>query len=227
MGIDQLRKIRVLTIDDHPIFRQGIRHILEDESDIDPVGELSSVGNALGWLNANHADVVLLDHNLSGINGADAIPRLLECQSGIQIIMLTVSDDNDVFLTAIRNGACGYILKDTPPEQILEAIRAAQSGECRVSGSLVQALFSGVRRMRPEAVMRSPSTTDEPDISPREREILEQLVKGMSNKEIAKALDLSPNTIRNQLQRLQDIFGARNRVQLAILAYDAGIGGIS
>ena len=222
----------ILTIDDHPVFRQGVHHLLEGEAGMNPVAEIATINEALIWLGKHQADVVLLDHNLTDINGVDAIPLLLEVQPSLEIIMLTVSDDNEVFMEAIRNGACGYVLKDSSPDHILEAIHAAKSGECHVSNSLVRCLFEDVSKksqlvdsatdINPDQQSDSPSR----EINEREKEILEQLVKGLSNKEIARALNLSPNTVRNQLQKLQDVFNARNRVQLALLAFDAGIGGI-
>lgn len=227
--------IGVLTIDDHPVFRQGIRHMLQEEDGITPLREASSVDGAIRWLRMHHADVVLLDHNLIGVNGVDAIPDLLEAQADLQIIMLTVCDDSQVFMQAIRYGACGYILKDTAPDRILEAIKAAASGECRVSDSLVRTLFHGVGIPASGELNRDPlsgnsginHSSSTKKVSAREKQILEQLVQGKSNKEIAKALEISPNTVRNQLQKLQDTFDARNRVQLALFAYDMGIGGSS
>ncbi len=220
--------VGVLTIDDHPVFRQGIRHMLQEEDGITPLEESSSVDSAIRWLRMHRADVALLDHNLIGVNGVDAIPHLLEAQADLQIIMLTVCDDSQVFMQAIRFGACGYMLKDTAPDRILEAIKAAASGECRVSDSLVRTLFRGVGKTsthkNPASISShflTPPTNGK--VSARERQILEQLVKGKSNKEIAKALEISPNTVRNQLQKLQESFNARNRVQLALFAYDMGI----
>ena len=220
--------VGVLTIDDHPVFRQGIRHMLQEEDGITPLEESSSVDSAIRWLRMHRADVALLDHNLIGVNGVDAIPHLLEAQADLQIIMLTVCDDSQVFMQAIRFGACGYILKDTAPDRILEAIKAAASGECRVSDSLVRTLFRGVGKTATNKDQESISSNflappTDGKVSARERQILEQLVKGKSNKEIAKALEISPNTVRNQLQKLQESFNARNRVQLALFAYDMGI----
>jgi|GEM_PF-3156909 DNA-binding NarL/FixJ family response regulator len=220
--------VGVLTIDDHPVFRQGIRHMLQEEDGITPLEESSSVDSAIRWLRMHRADVALLDHNLIGVNGVDAIPHLLEAQADLQIIMLTVCDDSQVFMQAIRFGACGYMLKDTAPDRILEAIKAAASGECRVSDSLVRTLFRGVGKTATNKDQESISSNflappTDGKVSARERQILEQLVKGKSNKEIAKALEISPNTVRNQLQKLQESFNARNRVQLALFAYDMGI----
>ncbi len=225
------RPIGVLTIDDHPIFRQGIRHLLLEEDGIVPVGEAGSVGEAIDWLRARRADVALLDHNLAdGTNGANAVPQLLAVQEDLQVIMLTVSDDDEVFLRALRGGACGYLLKDASPERIIEAIKAAASGECRVADTMIRTLIQRVRQSPRAGDGEVQSPRPSPDytriqVTPRERAILEHLVKGLSNKEIAKALGISPNTVRNQLQRLQEAFRARNRVQLALMVYELGLGG--
>jgi len=223
------RPVEVLIVDDHPIFRQGIRHLLETEDGVRGIGEAGSVEEASGWLKARRADVVLLDHNLPGSNGVDGMSRLFRIQGDVQVIVLTVCDDDDVLMRAIRSGACGYMLKDAPPERLIEAIKAAGKGECRVSGSLVRSLFARARRSEgisggQDSTARRFTPPSGETLTQRDKEVLACLIKGESNKEIARDLGLSPNTIRNQLQRLQDRFGARNRVQLALLARDCGCG---
>jgi len=221
--------IEVLVVDDHPIFRQGIRHLLESDRGISDIGESASIEEAIGWLKARRADVVLLDHNLPGVNGVDGMSRLFSIQTDLQVIVLTICDDDEVVIRAIRSGACGYILKDAAPERLIAAIKAAAKGECRVSGSLVRTLFT--RASHPTDGIDQAALTDGKQscvlpngesLTNRETDIISCLLKGESNKEIARELGLSPNTIRNQLQRLQERFSARNRVQLALLARDCG-----
>jgi two-component system nitrate/nitrite response regulator NarL len=223
------RSVGVLTVDDHPLFRQGIRHMLQAEEGVEPMGEVGSVEEALAWLATSRADVVLLDHDLPGLDGVESLPKLLEAQSDLQVIVLTVCDDDDVFLQAIRLGACAYMLKDAPPERLIEAILAAANGECRVSGRMVRTLFDRVSRRDIDDPVPGRSSADdarspreEEKVTARERDVLGYLAKGLANKEIAKELGLSPNTVRNQLQRLQERFHARNRVQLALFARDRG-----
>jgi two-component system, NarL family, nitrate/nitrite response regulator NarL len=227
--IEDAAPIEVLIVDDHPIFRQGIRHLLESDQDISSIGESASLEEAIGWLKAKRADVVLLDHNLPGSNGVDGMSQLFTVQTDLQVIVLTICDEDEVLIKAIRSGACGYMLKDAPPERLIAAIKAAARGECRVSGSLVRTLFA--RASHPTDTMDQVDTerSVQPPVLPngetltnRETEVISCLLKGESNKEIARDLGLSPNTIRNQLQRLQERFGARNRVQLALLARDIG-----
>ena len=224
------RPIEVLIVDDHPIFRRGIRDLLETDDGIALLAEVGSIPEALQWLAGTRADVVLLDHNLPGTQGITGLPLLLEAQHDLQAINLTVCDDNDELLRAIRYGACGYILKDAPPERLLEAIHAAAHSECKVSGRIVSSLLRHADTPAPAPVSGAADTRPEPgepvpapDVSPREREILASLCHGLSNKEIAREVGISPNTVRNQLQRLQERFNARNRVQLALLARDQGL----
>ena len=225
-------EVGVLVVDDHPIFRQGIWHMLEYEPSIRPLAEVDSIERALEWLRTRRADVVLLDHNLPGTNGVDGLPALLAAQQDLQVVVLTVCDDEQVMLEAVRAGACGYVLKDAPPDRLMEAIKAAAAGECRVSDGMVRALFrqlgQGSARPCDDCPRQGGVEVGLPaqlrSVTARERDILGHLVRGLSNKEIAKELSLSPHTIRNQLQRLLERFEARNRVQLALLARDCGFG---
>lgn len=220
--------IGVLTVDDHPIFRQGIRHLLETEPSIEALAEVGSVDEALVWLQTHRADVVLLDHNLPGCTGVAGLGALLQAQADLQIIVLTVCDDDEIFLDAVRSGACGYVLKDGPPDRLLEAIVAAARGECRVSDPMVRTLFQRINiDTAPPTDGAIRYTRELPQgerVTAREQEILEHLAQGLSNKEIARDLGISPNTVRNQLQRLQERLQARNRVQLALYARDLGLG---
>jgi DNA-binding NarL/FixJ family response regulator len=218
--------IRVLVIDDHPIFRQGVRHVIDAEDGMQVLAEVGSVHDALHWLADHRADVALLDHALPGVDGVTGLPLLFNAQQDLQVIVFTVSDDDELFRRAMHHGACGYLLKDAPPEKMLEAIRSAADGECTVSPRLLRHLFNGWGREPQAEVLADgrewPRRGAPEAITGRERQVLEYLVQGLSNKEIARALGLSPHTVRNQLQRLQERLQARNRVQLAILAREMG-----
>jgi len=224
------KRIDILIVDDHPIFRRGIRDLLETDDDIRPLAEVGSIEEALWWLSLQRADIVLLDNNLPGTQGISGLPLLLAAQDDLQAIILTVCDDNEELLRAIRFGACGYLLKDAPPERLLEAIHAAASSECTVSGRIANSLFRRFNDTGDESD-RTPSLAERPGnplsamnkITSREQAILASLCRGLSNKEIAREVGISPNTVRNQLQRLQERFNARNRVQLALLARDEGL----
>lgn len=220
--------ISVLIVDDHPLFRRGVHNLLEAEEDLFPAGEVGSISEAEKWLREQSVDVVLLDHNLPGTNGISGLPKLLEAQTALQVIMLTVSDSSENLLQAIRFGACGYLLKDAPPERLLEAVRMAANHECRISKRMARTLFHSSNKNQyphsklPSHLWPERPTLEQDTITERERELLNCLCQGLSNKEIAKELGLSPNTVRNYLQRLQERFEMRNRVQLALLAQDRG-----
>ncbi len=209
--------VRVMIIDDHALLRQAVRHLLMGEEGLDLVAEAGDLKRARRQLAATAVDVLLLDCGLREVNGVDAIPELLRERPGLRIIMLTVCDDEGNLLRAIRLGACGYILKDTTPGQLIEAIRAAMDGECAVSRPLVRTLFQHLGQTGPAP---PPALSG---VSLSEQRVLGCLLKGLSNKEIAQELGISPNTVRNQLQRLQDHLKARNRVQLALLARELGL----
>lgn len=213
--------IRVLVVDDHPLFRKGVISLLETEADIQTVGEVGSLEEALEWLGHERADVVLLDNNLPGENGISGLPKLLEKRQGLQAVILTICDNEDEFLRAIRSGACGYLLKDALPQRLIEGVRNAAHHELQVSDRMVRDF------LRHQSVDDEPGSgrrkTDAPSVftvTERDRELLLCLCMGNSNKEIGKVLELSPNTVRNSLQRLQERFGLQNRVQLALFAND-------
>ena len=221
----QDKSISILIVDDHPLFRRGVHNLLQAEEGFLPAGEVGSIAEAEKGLSGQTVDVVLLDHNLPGINGITGIPGLLEVQTELQIIILTVCDSDEEFLQAIRLGACGYFLKDAPPERLLEAIRMASDHECRISERMVRALSQSGTSERELPELPSPlwperHTLVADTITARERELLSCLCQGLSNKEIGREMGLSPNTVRNYLQRLQERFEIRNRVQLALLAQE-------
>lgn len=220
---------RVAVVDDHALFRQAMRHLLTGEVGLEPVGEAGDIPQALTMLARAGPDVLLLDYSLGGVSGIDAIPLLLGVQPGMRIIVLTVHGDEQILHRAIRRGAHGFIVKDTQPGQLVEAIHAVAAGEYRVSNHLIGSLFQLLGRSPVVEVQPAASSGPRADggalpLSASEGNILRCLTRGLSNKEIAQELGLSPNTVRNQLQRLQERLGARNRVQLALLAYYLGLG---
>lgn len=209
--------IKVLVVDDHPVFRRGVVTLLESEPDIAAIGEVGSVDAALAWLDQARADVVLLDNNLPGGNGIPNMPHLFARQRDLQAVILTICDRDDEFLEAIRFGACGYVLKDASPERLIDSVRNAANHEVRISERMVRDFLKHQEQRNASSRSHFQSAIQ---VAPRERELLANLCRGYSNKEIAKALGLSPNTVRNSLQRLQERYALQNRVQLALFAKD-------
>ncbi len=211
------QQIHVLTVDPYPMFQHGIRHLLVQEHDLCPAGEASTVDEAVSVLRTEPVDVALLSTSASGEGIAGDVGILIKTPAKPQVLVL--GEGEEAFLDVMRAGACGYLPRNAPPSRILDAIRAAAKGECRISGRVLQRLLSqiGLGNGLTQAVGAMKTT-------PREAEILDLLAQGLTNKEIGRELALSPNTVRNHLQRIGERAGVRNRVQLALLAQTHGVG---
>lgn len=207
--------IAILIVDDHPVFRFGLRALVGAEPDMRIVGEAATGTEALA-LAASHApDLVLMDINLPDINGLEVTRRLRAARPDARVLVISMLDDATVF-NALKAGACGYVLKGVGGEETVRAIRAAAGGESIFSPAIA------------ERIMRyftaPPTSTTFPELTEREREILALLAQGLTNSAIAERLTLSPKTVRN---RVSDIFGKLNvsdRAEAIIKARDAGIG---
>jgi DNA-binding NarL/FixJ family response regulator len=207
--------IRLVIVDDHPVFRFGLRALLSAEPDIIVLGEASSGAEALELVTQHAPDVVLLDVNLPDVNGVETTRQLLRLQPALRILMITMFDDNTVF-GALRAGAGGYILKGASSEETVRAIRAVANGE---------AIFSpSVARRMVQQVNAGPAAAPFPELTEREEEVLRLLARGLTNSAIAERLGLSIKTVRN---RVSDIFAklqVSDRAEAIIKARSAGLG---
>jgi DNA-binding NarL/FixJ family response regulator len=222
--------IRVVIVDDQALVRAGFRMILETQSDIEVVAEAADGLGAIEAVDRWQPDVVLMDIRMAGMDGI-AATRQLAARAGstpdvpIRIIILTTYDlDEYVFeaLEALEAGASGFLLKDVLPEDLVHATRVVAAGEALLSPSATRRLiaeFAGRAKSRPapEANRRLDSLT------PREREILAMMARGLSNLEIAKTAFVSENTVKTHVARVFDKLGVRDRVQAVIVAYDSGL----
>ncbi len=209
--------IRVLIIDDHTLFRSGIKLLLQRQTGFDVVGE---AGNGLeGVKDAKRLkpDVVLLDLHMPDISGLETIPLLKDEAPQAQIIMLTVSEDADDLLDALRIGARGYLLKNIDTDFLLESIRRAAKGESVMSPQMAGKLADVLRG----PVKDNAATTGK--LSPREREIITKLARGDSNKEIARELELSESTVKIHVQGILRKLNLASRVQAAVYAVEHGM----
>lgn len=205
----------ILIVDDHPVFRFGLRALIGAESDMQIVGEATNGTEALALAASQKPDVVLMDIKLPDINGLEVTRRLQALQPEARVLVISMLDDSTVF-NALKAGACGYILKGASGEETVRAIRAAASGEAIFSPTIAQ------RIMR--HFMTSPPDVPFPELTQREREILALLAQGLTNSAIADRLSLSTKTVRN---RVSDIFSklhVSDRAAAIIKARDAGIG---
>ncbi|WP_439112603.1 response regulator [Hydrogenophaga sp.] len=220
-------RIRLLLVDDHHLFRRGLRALLSQDDRFEVIGEAGDAGEALRCLaQTPKPDVILLDNHLPGVRGVEAIPALKDAASNARILMLTVSENEEDLAAALRAGADGYLLKTVESEQLAETLVKVLQGESVISPEMLTKLVS-VFRSRPAETAPAPlepATGPSPDLlSPREREILLLIARGDSNKLIARALDIAETTVKIHVQHILRKLGLSSRVQAAVYATSRGL----
>ena len=201
---------RVVIVDDHPVFRDGLAGLLATLADVETVGSVGSAEEALEAVRTARPDVVLMDLNLPGASGVEATRRVLAEAPATAVLVITMVDDDDSVLAALQAGARGYILKGAGAEEISAAIRTVATGGAVFGAAIAHRLVTAPERRAPSAV--------EEGLTAREREVLDLLANGLSNKQIARQLDLSLKTIQNHVSRILDKLQAADRTQAALRA---------
>lgn len=199
----------VMLVDDHPLLRKGLAQLLEFEDDLKVISEASSGREALALAKAEEPDLIILDLNMQGMDGLETLRALRDNGISSRIVMLTVSDSDEDVVLAITYGADGYLLKDMPPEQILEKIREAALGKVAISERLTQVLAGAIRGNKNKTNLLAKLTS-------REHEILKLIAKGLSNKLIARELDISDGTVKVHVKHILKKLGLRSRVEAAV-----------
>lgn len=212
--------IRVLLIDDHALFRSGVRLLLQRQPEIDVVAEASDALEGIKRAKELRPDLILLDLHMPGMSGLDAITLLREEVPRSHIVMLTVSEDSDDLTTALRAGAAGYLIKNIDAQLFVDALHRVMDGESVISNEMTAKLVASLRK--PQAAAEIDHAEK---LTPRECDILAELALGMSNKEIARNLDLAESTVKIHLQSILRKLELTNRVQAAIYAVEHGMGG--
>ena len=222
-------RIQLLLVDDHNLFRRGLRALLSQDGRFEVTAEAGDIGEALRCLaQAPRPDVILLDNHLPGVRGVDAIPALKDAAPGARILMLTVSENEDDLAAALRAGADGYLLKTVESDQLAETIVKVLDGESVISPEMLTKLVA-VFRARPGDSAPAPLEPPRiggpsPDLlSPREREILLLIARGESNKLIARGLDIAETTVKIHVQHILRKLGLSSRVQAAVYATNHGL----
>lgn len=212
--------IRVLIADDHDLFRAGLASVLGGNSDIEVVAQASGGKTAIRLARELRPDVVLMDLRMPDLDGPAATKAILEDNPTIRVLALTVASDESDVAGAIGAGACGYLLKDSPIDDVVEAVRAAARGVAWLSPRAAEALLDRVRRDYVE-----PGAVAEPDhdLSPRELEVLQLVARGLDNSEIAVELNISPRTAKNHVSSILSKLGVPNRIQAATYAVRSGL----
>jgi DNA-binding NarL/FixJ family response regulator len=213
-------RIRVLIADDHPVYRDGLRGLVDRAPDLELVGEAETGVEAVALAAAEHPAIVLMDLRMPGMSGIDATRQILDADPGVGVLILTMSEDDDSLFAAMRAGARGYIPKDADAEELLRGIRAAAVGEAIFGASIATRLmtfFAGNAR--------SASASAFPELTERELEILELIAAGRSNAEIGQRLGIAPKTVRNHVANVLNKLEVADRSQAIVRAREAGLGG--
>jgi DNA-binding NarL/FixJ family response regulator len=214
-----LAEVRVLIVDDHDLFRSGLRNLLEDEG-VQVIGEAAAGHEALNIVREVAPDVVVMDLNMPGMGGVEATRHISTIAPLTRVVMLTISDqDNDV-IDAILAGACGYLLKDSSIQELIAGIRAAALGESLISPTIATKVL---QRVRASSTQPSIENTIRAELSEREIEVLKLIANGKDNAMIAGELHISPKTVKNHISNILMKLQIDNRIQAAVYAVRSGI----
>jgi len=233
MSIATPKLIRILVVDDHSLFRRGLIALLAREPSLQVVGEAADAGQAQRQARQLQPDLILLDVDMPGVRGVDALPALREAAPAARVLMLTVSEDEQDLSTALRAGAAGYLLKSIEGDALSAAIARVMRGESVLASEMTGKLMDAFRDTSANAASAkgsaeagSASTAHASalqSLSPRERDILRGIARGASNKEIGAELGIAETTVKIHVQHVLRKLGVSSRVQIAVVAANAGV----
>lgn len=203
----------VICIDDHPLYRKGIADLLDMDDALDLIGEAADGHEGIKLAQALNPDIILLDINMKGMDGQETLKAIKQLNGEVHVLMMTVSDSEDDVVTALRNGADGYLLKDMEPEDMLQSIHKAMQGQIAISEPLTQLLAYALR-----SDGDPPNDVDAAGLTERECEILKHVAKGESNKTIAYKLEISEGTVKVHVKHILKKLNLRSRVEAAVWA---------
>ncbi|MCQ4143275.1 MULTISPECIES: response regulator [Vogesella] len=210
--------IRILLVDDHTLFRSGLKALLQRQPDFEVIGEAADGLEGVKQAELLKPDVVLLDLDMPVMHGRDALSQILVTQPQLAVLMLTVSEDGEDLAECMKSGARGYLLKNINADFLLSSIRRAVDGDSVLSPEMTAKLVARLR-----APVAEPRNQELDSLTPRERETLSYLASGASNKEIARALDLAESTIKVHVQNILRKLSLSSRVQAAVYAVEHGL----
>ena len=215
--------IRVVLADDQPLVRAGLRMLINDAPDIDVAGEAGTGAQAVQQVRETEPDVVVMDIRMPGMDGIEATRMITADENATRVVVLTTFDDDDYVYAALRAGASGFLVKDMALEDILAAIRVVAAGDALIAPSVTRRLIEQFAKPPPASQPAPQPPRELPGVTEREREVLTLVGCGLSNGEIAGRLVISTATAKAHVARLLAKLGARDRVQLVIAAYQAGL----
>jgi DNA-binding NarL/FixJ family response regulator len=214
-----LEELRVLLVDDHDLFRSGLRNLLEERG-VHIVGEASSGNEALRVVRDSPPDVVIMDLNMPGMGGVEATRRIAQIAPLTRVLVLTVSDQDADVLNAILAGACGYLMKDASIDDLIRGISSASIGESLISPHIASKVL---QRVRANTASPEAEATIRAELSEREIEVLKLIANGNDNAMIAAELHISPKTVKNHISNILMKLQIDNRIQAAVYAVRSGI----
>lgn len=210
--------IRVIIADDEPLIRSGLRYILDDEGDIDVVGEAGDGAEAVAAVARTNPHVVVMDVRMPGVDGIEATRQIGLAQTPPKVLMLTTFDRDEYVFEALRAGASAFLLKSAPPARLVDAVRVVASGESLLAPEITRRLIE--EHVRHRAVAPPPELAE---LTERELEVLKLTARGCSNSEIAAQLFLSQATVKTYMTRILAKLGLRDRTQAVVFAYESGV----
>jgi DNA-binding NarL/FixJ family response regulator len=216
--------ISVLLADDQPLLRRGFRMIIEEEADLTVTGEAADGAEAVERARHSPPDVVLMDIRMPGTDGIAATRRIIAANPAVRVLVLTTFDLDEYAFGALRAGASGFLLKDVRPAELVAAIRTVATGDAVVSPRVTRRLLEEYAQLAPvPATQRAERYPRLSTLTGREGEVVEAVARGLSNAEIAAALSVSETTVKSHIGRILAKLGLRDRVQIVVLAYEAGL----
>jgi DNA-binding NarL/FixJ family response regulator len=211
-------RLRVLLVDDHDLFRTGLRNLLEEQG-VQVVGEAAGGSDALRIVREIAPDVVVMDLNMPGMSGVEATREIATIAPLTRVVVLTISDQDDDVMDAIVAGACGYLVKDSSIEELMRGINAAAIGESLISPPIASKVLQRMRAV----TLDQGAETIRAELSDRELDVLRLIANGKDNSEIAEALHISPKTVKNHISNILMKLQIENRIQAAVYAVRSGI----
>ena len=212
--------VRVLLVDDDDLMRAGLEAVLSSDATVDVVGEASDGRRALEQMRAHRPDVVLMDVRMPELDGIAATREVVAAFPGAKVVILTTFEQDDYIFGALNAGASGFLLKRTSPEELIAAIHTVAAGDSLLSPSVTRRVIERVAQ-QPSAEIPLDQRLDH--LTPREREVLEQVARGLSNGEIASELVIEESTVKTHVKRILMKLRLRDRVQAVIFAYESGL----
>ena len=213
-------RVRVLIVDDDDLMRAGLRGVLSSDPSIEVVGEANDGRDAVYRTRLVHPDIVLMDVRMPDLDGISATRELLDAFPDVRVVIVTTFEQDDYIFGALRAGASGFLLKRTRPEELVAAVHTVAAGDSLLSPSVTSRVIERMA-LQPASDGARDALLDE--LTPREREVLELVARGLSNGEIAAALVVEESTVKTHVRRMLAKLGARDRVQAVIFAYESGL----